>query len=135
MVVVAITSILVLIALPAYLDYMTRSKVAEGLVFMTEARTSVSEQYTTNNSMPTSNSRAGLPPPSSYHELDYISHLEVGADPRAGVITGTFKLPQLGSNNRLQLVPSTAGGQLTWTCQPAQINGIETDKIPANCRS
>ena len=45
MVVVAIVSILAVIALPAYVDYVNRSKVSEGLAFVSEAKTTVAEYY------------------------------------------------------------------------------------------
>ena len=45
MAVVSIVSILAVNAIPAYLDYVTRSKVSEGMAFASEAKTAVSEFY------------------------------------------------------------------------------------------
>ncbi len=45
MIVVAIIGILAAIALPAYQDYTIRSKISEGMVSMSSARTSVSDAF------------------------------------------------------------------------------------------
>ncbi len=50
MIVVAIIGILAAVALPAYQDYVVRSKVSEGLVLATAAKTAVSETFATRNS-------------------------------------------------------------------------------------
>ena len=139
MVVVSVVSILAVIAVPIYLNYMIRSKVSEGMVFVSEARTSVAEYYSNTNLMPQNNSEAGLPAPDDYDNLDYVSRLEVGSTPPDasildGTITVTFKISQLGSDNLLQLIPSTTGGHLTWTCEPPATNGMRRAYVPPNCR-
>ena len=50
MIVVAIIGILAAVALPAYQDYTVRTKVSEGLVLATAARTAVAETFATRNS-------------------------------------------------------------------------------------
>ena len=50
MIVVAIIGILAAVALPAYQDYVVRSKVSEGLVLATAAKTAVAETFATRNS-------------------------------------------------------------------------------------
>ncbi|WP_312564298.1 pilin [Diaphorobacter sp.] len=49
MIVVAIIGILAAVALPAYQDYVVRSKVSEGLVLATAAKTAVAETFATRN--------------------------------------------------------------------------------------
>ena len=49
MIVVAIIGILAAIALPAYQDYVVRTKVSEGLVLAGAAKTAVSETFATRN--------------------------------------------------------------------------------------
>lgn len=49
MIVVAIIGILAAVALPAYQDYTVRTKVSEGLVLASAARTAVSETFATRN--------------------------------------------------------------------------------------
>ncbi len=63
MIVIAIVGILAAIALPAYQDYIVRSKMSEPLASLAEAKTSISEFYATKNSMPlTANSGLNVSP-------------------------------------------------------------------------
>ncbi|GAB5453344.1 MAG: pilin [Halioglobus sp.] len=135
MAVVAIVSVLALIALPAYQDYAVRTKVSEGMVFAAEAKTSVSEYFYNIRSMPTSNQQAGLPDPDDYDVHTHVRRLEIrSVTPRAGTIQITFKIPNLGTDNVLNLVPSTADNLISWECKPAETNGIAITRVPANCR-
>lgn len=137
MMVIAIISILATIALSAYSNFMIRSKVAEGLAFASEAKTAVTSYYSGHNYFPIDNNAAGLPLPGSYNKYDYISDLTVeqSAGKGTGVITISIKIPGLGTNNKLQLVPTTVGGLLTWECRPKPgANGIDTVRVPPKCR-
>ena len=60
MIVVAIIGILAAIAIPAYQDYIIRSKVTEGLSLASSAKTAVSETVQSNKGFPTNNTSAGL---------------------------------------------------------------------------
>ena len=139
MVVLAIISILATIALAAYSNFMKRSKVAEGLSFASEAKTAVASYYSGNNRFPLDNDQAGLAAATSYDKYDHISRLEVNLDglgptPSTGIVTVYIKIPGLGANNKLELVPSTQAGELTWECKPATSGGIDTVFVPPNCR-
>ena len=137
MAVVAIVSILAVIALPAYLDYVVRSKVSEGIVFASEAKTSTSNYYYTTKVRARNNAEAGLPDPDDYDkEGGWIKRLEITSGvPADGTITITFKIPGSSADNKeLQLIPSTAGGLMTWTCLPPATNGINVRQAPPNCR-
>jgi len=134
MVVIAIVSILLTIAIPVYTNYSIRSKVSEGLAFAAEAKTSISEAFASSSGVaPTSNAEAGLAPAEEY-DTEHVSRLEVGTLPVPGTITITFKIPTLGSDNLLQLVPTVDEGYLVWTCKPAEVNGIDNSRVPPNCR-
>ncbi|MFK7974948.1 MAG: pilin [Halioglobus sp.] len=135
MAVVAIVSILAVISLAVYGDYTIRSKVAEGMAFAAEAKTSVSEYYYNVGSMPGGNGQAGLAAPDEYDSFTFISKLEVTAQPRPGTITVTFKLPGTTADGKLlQLIPSTSSETVFWTCIPPAENGMETNQLPPNCR-
>lgn len=138
MVVIAIISILATIALAAYSNFMMRSKVAEGLAFASEAKTAVTSFYAGNNRFPLDNTEAGLPAGATYDKFNFISSLEVNqsaTNPSDGIITVSLKIPGIGSNNKLELVPTSQEGRLTWECRPAPTNGIDTVRVPPNCRS
>ena len=137
MVVIAIVSILATIALAAYSNFMIRSKVAEGLGFASEAKTAVTSYYSGNNYFPLDNDAAGLATPVSYNRFNYLSRLEVNEtaiDPSSGIITVTIKIPGLGTDNKLELVPTTINGLLIWECRPALTNGIASVRVPPVCR-
>ena len=107
MVVVAIVSILAVIAIPAYQDYVVRSKVSEGMVFMAEAKTSVSEYFYMNKALPSGNEQAGLPDPGDYDsaawaEAGFPDGPETYADLLEG---GAFIKDNLGKPMGLGLSP------------------------------
>ena len=60
MIVVAIVGILAAIALPAYQDYVVRSKMSEAEAAIAACKTSVSEYLSTKNVMPADESAAVL---------------------------------------------------------------------------
>ena len=135
MITVAIVSILAVIALPVYQDYVTRTQVAEGVGFVASAKTNISERYYTLKTFPTDNTTAGLSDPNSYREYDFIRRLEVGTIPQAGTIKVTFRLPGSASDNKsLIFIPGTQTRLVTWTCRPADTDGIRRNHAPPICR-
>jgi len=135
MAVVAILSILAVVALAVYGDYATRAKVAEGMAFAAEAKTSVSEYFYNVGKMPKGNGQAGLPAPEVYDNFDHLRRLEVIDEPRPGTISLTFALPDTAADGRvLQLIPSTRTGTVFWTCMAPAENGMAANQLPPNCR-
>jgi type IV pilus assembly protein PilA len=82
MIVVAIVGILAAIALPAYQDYIVRSKMSEGEAAAAACKTSVSEYSAVKNAFPTTVAASGC----STTATQYVASLAVGA---GGVITVT----------------------------------------------
>jgi type IV pilus assembly protein PilA len=138
MIVVATINILAVIALPLYQNYTIRSKVSEAMVQLSEAKTTVSERYSTTNIMPTDNITAGLDTPESYDDFEYLKRLEITSTPVPGTIVVTLKIPGSSADNKqIQLVPATTTGPVVWTCEPVADPpgvGAELHHIPANCR-
>lgn len=145
MIVVAIVGILAAIAIPAYQDYIKRSKVSEIAATLGACKTSVAEFYQTNNTFPADADTAGCD--DTANQSQYVGALAVAA---TGVISGT------GSNNIgagangivLALAPcgddtgSTIGGACAAAAAGAPIRSWKcstgsTDQYkfaPANCR-
>jgi len=107
MIVVAIVGILAAIALPAYQDYIVRSKMAEGEAAAAACKTSVAEYASTKNAFPADVSASGC----STIATQYVSGLTVAA----GVITVATANTGAGNCN-LVLTPGGVAGAITgWT--------------------
>ncbi|WP_371231555.1 pilin [Pseudomonas sp. QE6] len=130
MIVVAIIGILAAIAIPAYQDYLARSRVSEGLALAAAAKTGVTEYYASNGSWPTSNDMAGIDEAENI-KGNSVTSVEVGA---GGIVTITYnaKLGAAGSGKTVVLTPTNNGGSISWTCTDGDMPG----KLrPAECRS
>jgi type IV pilus assembly protein PilA len=124
MIVVAIIGILAAIAIPAYQDYITRSKVSEIVIAGDACKNSVAEYYQTMNKFPTDINAAGC----SSNPTQYVSGLTVAA----GVITVTSALTDATGTYVLTPTAAGTGGALNWSCKNST---IAQKYLPANCRS
>ncbi|WP_223999156.1 pilin [Cupriavidus pinatubonensis] len=115
MIVVAIIGILAAIAIPAYQDYLVRSRVSEGLSLAESAKTSVTENAANGVAF-----ASGWTAPSATQNVT-----SVGITAATGEITITYSARAGGGT--LVLVPSSAaanlavgtvptGGSVTWEC-------------------
>ena len=130
MIVVAIIGILAAVALPAYQDYMVRTRVAEGLVMAGAAKIAVSE----NASSGASSLTTGLVAPTATANVLSL----VTAD--SGVITISYTAAAGGATLLMEpfsggtaLVAGTVptGGSITWACT----SGSTLQKYrPSACR-
>jgi type IV pilus assembly protein PilA len=138
MIVVAIIAILAAIAVPAYQNYIIRSKVTEGLSAADMARTAVSETFQTKGIVPTSNASAGLPAAQASVQSKYVDNLQIGTN---GVITVTIRgtnsdadtktLVMTPSDNQgTSPIPANYSGPIDWKCTGT----VPTKYLPASCR-
>ncbi len=108
MIVVAIVGILAAIALPAYQDYVIRSKMSEAEAAIAACKTSVSEYLSTKNSLPADTTAAGC----STTVTHYVASLAVAT----GVITAVSQNTGAPTECSLILTPTTNGATVTtWT--------------------
>ena len=129
MIVIAIIGILAAIAIPAYQDYIVRTKISEGLNMAGAAKLAVAETYDSTGVLPPANSDAGLPSATSITGsyvtsitvtdgvVDILYNTSVGGNPTANGTTMT-------------LTPSTSEGSMMWDCSGTMANKYR----PANCR-
>lgn len=137
MIVVAIIGILASVAIPAYMDYTVRTKVAEGLFLAGGAKTAVEEtRFATGRFLGAggvvANASYGLPQPSS---VSGNNTLEIAIGD-SGIITVTYASDPAIMNKSLILVPdlSTKPGSMVWTCTRFTSTTIDKRYRPANCR-
>ncbi|WP_022979202.1 pilin [Ideonella sp. B508-1] len=126
MIVVAIIGILAAVALPAYQDYTTRSKMSEVMLMAAPAKLAVSETSSSLGSLSgvtASNSGYSFP-----GATKYVSGVAI--TDTSGVVTVTSTVP--GAEGALTLTPQDVGaGQLKWTCASSN---IAKKFLPSECR-
>ncbi|WP_343661619.1 pilin [Ralstonia sp.] len=103
MIVVAIVGILAAVAVPAYQDYVTRSRVTEGLTLAARAKAAVAE-----------NANAGLPFNRGYAQIAatrYVTANGVTIDPTTGEVRIAYaETVAPNTANTLILKPTSDGG-------------------------
>jgi type IV pilus assembly protein PilA len=108
MIVVAIVGILAAIALPAYQDYVIRSKMSEAIAAIAACKTSVSEYASSHTQFPADVVAAGC----STTVTKYVAALDVAA----GVITATSQGTGAPAECVLTLTPQGTFNAITaWT--------------------
>ena len=136
MIVVAIIGILAAIALPAYQDYTTRSRISEGLSLAAGAKTAVVETFSSTGRWPTTNESAGLSTNATDIRGAAVESVQVSADASGGILTiqynDTVINDSTAANRQLTLRANDATGSITWTCARGQ---IEASLVPSNCRN
>lgn len=131
MIVVAIIGILAAVAVPAYQDYIVRSKVSEGIVGASEFKTAISEYYSFRGVLPANNADAGLLSTAASYATDYVASIGTATN---GVVTVTFATADElhdASATTIIYTPDATGHKLTWTCT----DGTTPDNYrPSQCR-
>lgn len=134
MIVVAIIGILAAIAIPAYQDYIVRSKVTEGLNLASSYKTVIAE----NAGNGASNLTLGIP---NFVATKNVA--SIAAAPTTGVITITYTAdaksveitlsPKDGSETGTAIANNSVPvNQISWVC--AVNNTANSKYVPANCR-
>lgn len=160
LVVVAIIGILIAVAIPAYQDYIIRTKVSEGITLAEPAMVSVAEASANGSpfdsgwTAPNSTIRVSKnPAPTSTDQTTNIQS-GVSINPVNGVITVTYtNMIQAGSPTLL-LIPytdkgplvlgeSNTSGSINWECHgnrandkdvfPNTLGTIDAKYVPSNC--
>lgn len=139
MIVVAIIGILAAIALPAYQDYVIKAKVGEGVLALSQCRTSVSEVYQTANAGDT----VGADNWGCGEGTTQTQYVSVIATDSNGIITVTLRgIDSAVDGDTLTLNPEwTVGTAATIANFPVQLSGFDCDAgtiasqyLPGSCK-
>jgi type IV pilus assembly protein PilA len=148
MIVIAIVGILAAIALPAYQDYIVRSKMSEPLGALAEAKTTIAEYVAANGKGPTSASAFGLNT-GIRDNSDILQQLEISPDDSSGTNVTFYLTARVyesvweGGTKVTDAVGSFSlsgetndDGTMSWKCIPGgnADTAIEEKYLPANCR-
>ena len=138
MIVIAIVGILAAIALPAYQDYIVRSKISEAVVGMSEAKTGVTEYVSTMGVIPVTADASkfginlGVRSGEILNKISFVNVVGTSVTIVGhvnGVVTGDTGLVTL------ELVGTVDDKRaLVWVCQPGTTNPVASEYLPANCR-
>ena len=157
MIVIAIVGILAAIALPAYQDYIVRSKISEPTAALAEAKTTIAEYYAANpESWPASGEEDKFGLNTTARDTNILAWVEPitaggansGAIIYAGVNGNIWEGAGTANVYHFALSGSTnADGTMLWKCKPGQAGAVTntgagtassgrvpTKYLPANCR-
>lgn len=132
MIVVAIIGILAAIAIPAYQDYTIRTKVSEIMVIASAAKSSASEYFLTEGSLPTSAGQAGIN--TNTAQSQFISAIAISTANSAITLTYTIDagLHQDVAGETVVFQGTATSNGVQWTCNQGTLGDTY---LPANCRN
>jgi len=130
MIVVAIIGILAAIAIPAYQDYIARSKISEAMVQLDAAKTSVAEYVATNGACPAGTKTAGINSPTN---AKYVASLGADAACRIGAAIQGINTAVDGKYIILEGT-ANADNTVSWTCK-TDADPAAYKYLPSNCRT
>ncbi len=129
MIIVAIIAILAAIAIPAYNDFTTRSKVSEGMSLASTAQLAIVEYFVLTGAWPENNLDAGLAEPDTITG-EYVASVSV----LENQVLVLFK-DSAGTglaDHTIRLQANDARGSIVWVCSSED---IDVQFLPQNCRS
>ncbi len=131
MIVVAIIGILAAIALPAYQDYIARTKISEALVQLDAAKTSISDYAASNGALPPNATSAGVTSPQN---AKYVSALTWNFGNTR--LEATLQSINANVNAKIIAMKATLNNDLSvsWSCQ-TNIATTDYKYVPSNCRN
>ncbi len=127
---VMIISILAVVAIPAYHDYITKSKAAEISLLAITVKKAVSDYYAYHGKFPTDNKVAGISEliKGNYVAAIKINHGKIQVTLRKGlekeIAGGVLNLQPMLKDNPLVNI-------MSWTCNST----LENKYLPKYCRS
>ena len=147
MIVIAIVGILAAIALPAYQDYIVRSKMSEAVAALAEAKTTVTEYVASNGGLPADCVSPavgcnvfGINLAARNGDILNTISIEVAAPlvyVTANVNEAVYTSGADGQKGVSLVGKVAADSTINWQCNPGGVlgvNPIPAKYLPANCR-
>lgn len=128
MIVVAIIGILASVAIPAYQDYIARSKVTEVIGISAKDKTSWSEYYISTGSAPTDADKAGISTVAT--QSKYLTSISSSTAGIVYTFNNVINSDLAAKTMTLSPTASTSGVQ--WKCKVSATTVAKY--FPANCR-
>ena len=136
MIVIAIIGILAAIALPAYQDYTIRARMSEPLAYLSEAKTSITEFYSSQGALPTVTT-AGINSNPNKDIIKSIQWTTTGGNPLLTAVLQPNVVPGDTAGVQNFVLSGTASSSdrtIAWRCKTGATNGVVAKYLPANCR-
>jgi len=121
---VAVVGIMAAVALPAYSDYTTRAKVAEGLSYGSSYKIAATEYYYSNNKLPTNIDQLGL---ETFISYGVVKDIRVEADSSIRI---RYAIPEIYDESVL-LTPEVRNNVIQWRCHS---DTMSRQFLPSECR-
>ena len=124
MITIAIMSILAVIMIPAFQDYLIRARVMEGLNMVEPAKLAVLEASYMQNALPKTEEETGF---SSPEPTKNVNSIHIGSN---GLIT--IQYSDIAGNGSLILTPTLQkDGHIAWDCTQGS---LQPKYRPASCK-
>ena len=127
MIVVAIVGILAAIALPAYQDYVIRSKMSEGVAAIAACKTSISEYVATKSTWPADVTAAGC----STLATQYVASTAVAGSPSVITVITAATGSKSGDCHLTLTAAGTVPDITSWT---GSHSNCDAKYVPSNFR-
>ena len=133
MIVVAIIGILAAVALPAYSDYIKKSKVSEVVGVASQPKAAIQEWLSVKGSFPADQNTLGL----EFNPTKYVSNMTYALTSGKAVLTATAQAIGTGVDGSNVILTGTRvqnngadTDQVTWACT----GSIQAKYLPASCK-
>ncbi|GEM_PF-1069282 len=135
LVALAILSIVMVMAIPSYKDYKTRSRISEGISLVDEVLSKVAEIYMTSGVWPENNGEAGLNEPADF-ATTWVSEIvvEYDADDKSQIriVYNNATVGGVGLDDDIIFKPILRGGSTVWDCTGGR---VAVYYRPGRCRN